>query len=134
MRERCNNPSHENYPSYGKRGIAVCERWDSFENFLQDMGTRPDGHTIDRIDVNGDYEPGNCSWATNEEQQRNRRDTAWFDLGVLGEIPRIAFKPEGTNPRTFSGRLERGWTLEEAITGIKGISCPIQERAMSTSC
>lgn len=74
MRQRCHNPKSAKYPRYGGRGIQVCQRWrDSFEVFLADMGERPDGKTLDRIDPAGHYEPGNCRWATPYEQWLNRR-------------------------------------------------------------
>ena len=74
MKSRCLNPKVANYKDYGGRGITICDRWkESFENFLKDMGTRPDGSSIDRIDVNGNYEPGNCRWATAKVQRENQR-------------------------------------------------------------
>lgn len=77
MRRRTRNPNCQDYKYYGARGIVVCERWESFASFYADMGPRPsDGHSIDRIDVNGNYEPGNCRWATALVQRHNQRRSA----------------------------------------------------------
>lgn len=73
MHARCTRPSNWNYKYYGGRGITICERWAIFENFLADMGERPAERTLDRIDVNGNYEPRNCRWATWPEQCANKR-------------------------------------------------------------
>lgn len=76
MRSRCNNPKSKAYRYYGARGIKICTRWNRFGKFLLDMGSRPKGKTLDRINNDGDYEPGNCRWATNDEQRKNKRPQA----------------------------------------------------------
>ena len=73
MRQRCTNPKDPEYENWGGRGITVCGRWDSFENFLADMGDSPPGLMLDRIDNEGNYEPGNCRWTDKWTQSRNRR-------------------------------------------------------------
>lgn len=75
MLARCHRPTHHKYPSYGGRGITVCDRWRDFASFHADMGDRPEGRTLDRINNDGNYEPGNCRWATAQQQRHNRRDT-----------------------------------------------------------
>lgn len=73
MKRRCYNPACEDYENYGMKGVRVCDDWHTFENFLRDMGEAPEGLSIDRIDPFGNYEPGNCRWATVEQQAQNKR-------------------------------------------------------------
>ncbi len=83
MRVRCNNPNAHGYECYGGRGITVCDRWDSFELFVEDMGVRPQGFTLDRINNDEGYSPDNCRWAAKATQLSNRRDYASRDAGCI---------------------------------------------------
>jgi len=84
MRERCLNVNSDKFANYGGRGITICDRWMSFENFYFDMGGRPEGTSIDRIDNDGNYEPENCKWSTSSEQNRNKRTNTCNKTGITG--------------------------------------------------
>ena len=89
MKTRCLNENADCYAEYGGRGIAICDRWvNSFENFIEDMGERPINSSIERIDVNGNYEPSNCRWATVREQQENRRNSVFVVINGKKYTPR----------------------------------------------
>lgn len=110
MKQRCYNENHKQYPNYGARGIVVCERWlNSFENFLTDMGDKPDAMTIDRIDNDGNYSPDNCRWATNHEQQRNKRTTHKIEHNGMCKTLREWAKYLGVHEATLSYRLNKGY-------------------------
>jgi hypothetical protein len=117
MGERCHRQNHPHYNDYGGRGITVCDRWDSFKNFLSDMGEAPPGLTIDRIANNGNYEPGNCRWATTKEQNNNRRDNVVVEYqGQALAIPQWA-EQTGINVHVIEARLRRlKWSVSEALT------------------
>ena len=111
MRQRCTNSKRREYPNYGGRGIVVCDRWNDFELFFMDMGKRPEGKTIDRIDVNGNYEPSNCRWATAREQARNKRNNHVMANGLtLAENSEIS----GVDYKVLSYRANHGYNFEEA--------------------
>lgn len=119
MRYRCTKPENKSYVNYGGRGIKVCERWASFENFYADMGPRPSPtHTLDRIDNNGPYSPDNCRWATPKEQANNRRTpktAARIEYGGQHLTLRELGQATGINYRTLEWRYAQGWRGEKLL-------------------
>lgn len=116
MLSRCTKPSSDSYKRYGAAGITVCERWMIFENFLSDMGERPEGCTIDRIDGSKGYYPENCRWATAMEQQSNIKTNVVIEFrGERKHINEWA-RYVGCDPSTIRYRLRSGWSIEEALT------------------
>lgn len=119
MLQRCHNPRHRSYRFYGAIGVKVCERWRaSFEHFLEDMGRRPDrAHSLDRFpNAAGDYEPGNCRWATRTEQHRNKKSNRLIEF--RGEVRCAAEWAEvaGLSRAALYHRLRRGWETERMLT------------------
>ena len=111
MRRRCNSPKDRRYHDYGGRGITVCERWNSFEAFLADMGVKPtDKHTIDRIDNNAGYSPENCRWATNEEQAANKRNTRNLTVGGITRTVSEWSRESGLSADCIMYRMQKGDT------------------------
>lgn len=116
MKGRCLRKSNKQYADYGGRGITVCERWLKFENFFADMGKRPEGLTLDRLDNNGNYEPGNCRWRDMTEQSNNKRNNRV--LSFNGERMSVSMwaKKLGSKADTIRHRLSFGWSVERALT------------------
>ena len=129
MRQRCNNPKHIQYSEYGGRGIKVCERWNNFTNFLEDMGEKPTPqHSIDRIDNDLGYSPENCRWATKQEQVINRglqKNNKSGFRGVFWDKSRNAWLAYIQRDRKFKtiGRFE---TKEEAAKARENYLCELQ--------
>lgn len=118
MLARCLKPQTKNFHNYGGRGIKVCKRWMKFENFLSDMGEPPTKkHSLDRIETDGNYEPGNCRWATNRTQQNNRRNNRRIVFN--GETLTMTEWSEvsGVPAYTIFNRLKRGWSIRETLMG-----------------
>lgn len=127
MLQRCNNPKDPSYGRYGAKGVRVCERWLAFENFLADMGLRPEGTTLDRRDGKSNYEPGNCRWATRSQQATNRGNNKRYEFQGESLTVREWAKRYGMNSITLETRINRhGWPIEKAL------SEPIKPRGSRT--
>ncbi len=116
MWDRCRRSLHEAYHRYGGRGITVCERWRSFELFLEDMGERPDGMTLDRINNDGNYEKTNCRWATIKTQMRNRCNNHRLLFNGQNKTIEEWCDLSGIPSTTLRERIRRGWKIEDALT------------------
>lgn len=123
MKKRCENPRHPSYDNYGGRGIQVCERWQRYSNFLEDMGLPPfEGAELDRIDNDGNYEPGNCRWATITENARNKRGSRHVTWNGRTQTVFAWAEELNIRPRTLWMRLfSHGWSIERALT--EGVRC-----------
>ena len=115
MRKRCQDSRNVAFEYYGGRGITVCERWRKFENFLQDMGVQPPGLTIERIDNNAGYSPGNCKWATYLEQSSNSRKSRLLTSQGMTLTMRQWDKKLGRSEGRVALRLRRGWSVRRAL-------------------
>src|SRR5690606_33915955 len=118
MIQRCENPDSTGWSHYGGRGIRVCARWKTYENFLADMDRRPSSkHTLDRIDPNGDYEPSNCRWLTMKEQENNRTNNRLLTFQGRTQTLMQWAEETGLKRETISKRLDRlGWSVEDALS------------------
>jgi len=117
MKQRCLTPTHPAYPKYGGRGVSVCKRWAaSFNDFLADMGPRPPGTSLDRFpNGDGNYEPGNCRWATAVEQNNNRRTVPFYEMdGRRLTIPQWA-ELTGVPATRLRARIRSGMSIDQAI-------------------
>lgn len=115
MLERCSNPNNRHWHIYGAKGITVCQRWQKFENFLADMGERPEGKTLDRIDNSKGYNVDNCRWATSSEQSRNTERNVWIEWDGKLKVLKDWAREMGLTDSALSIRIER-WGLERAMT------------------
>ncbi|MFT4064360.1 hypothetical protein [Paraburkholderia sp.] len=115
MNQRCRNPKNTAYPDYGGRGITVCERWLDFANFLEDMGVKPPGLTLERLRGEEGYSKENCVWATRTAQNRNRRNNVVIELDGKKMTMAEWSREVGIAPRTLAHRLKLGWSAEKTL-------------------
>lgn len=116
MLSRCHNPNMTNYKYYGAKGIKVCERWHTFENFYEDMGDRPDGMSLDRIENDKGYYKENCRWASSDTQRRNRGNNIFITYKGKTQVINDWAREYGVYPALIKYRLTHGYTLDKVFT------------------
>lgn len=107
MHQRCTNPKHISFQWYGAKGISVCDRWESFDAFIADMGPRPSGFSLDRIDSTKPYEPSNCRWASAQTQNSNKGDTVLIERDGVVKSMSTWGKELGISPQTLHYRIRK---------------------------
>lgn len=121
MRQRCLNQNDRAYKNYGGRGIGISDRWLAFENFAQDMGSMPDGYELDRINVNGNYEPTNCRWANPKTQANNKRNNRILEIDGISKTLTQWCESTGITKSAAQKRLALGWSVEKTFaTSVRG--------------
>jgi len=115
MKTRCYNKNNHGYKYYGARGIKICKRWNKFKNFYKDIGEKPKGMSIDRIDNNGNYKPSNCRWATQKEQCRNTRRNHNITFKNKTQCITAWAEEIGINRRTLQHRFNFNWSIKKAF-------------------
>ena len=118
MKSRCSNPNRPDYALYGGRGIGYCERWESFDTWLEDMPPRPEGCTMERIDNSKDYEPANVCWKTPKQQANNRRSNVYYE--IEGDSKTLAewaehYGLDSTGYKRAHERIKNGWDPQRAL-------------------
>ena len=116
MKKRCMDKNNPRYVDYGGRGISFCERWNTFENFYEDMGERPEGMTLDRIDNEQSYSKENCKWSSYKEQNNNRRSTKFITIDGQTKSMKDWCRYRGLNYYVVRSRIRIGWSPLKALT------------------
>lgn len=127
MLRRCYSLKADSYPLYGGRGITVCKRWHTYDNFVADMGHRPAGLQIDRINNDGDYCPGNCRWATSTQQNRNRRDNLIIEFEGRRMTAAEWAEVVGISAQRIRARFHKGWEIKDVLGLAQGYRPPSEK-------
>ena len=116
MMARCYNKSHKHFNYYGGKGVTVCDEWQSYDGFIADMGERPEGMTLDRIDSNKGYSSANCRWATRKEQANNRSSNTIIEFNGIEKTLAHWADELNCSPEVLGQRLKNGWSVKDALT------------------
>lgn len=131
MRRRCLAPTAKAWGDYGGRGISICPEWDDFHQFVRDMGPRPKGHTLERIDNEGNYKRDNCRWATRKDQQRNRRNTVKVLIEGTEYLVAELAELSGWKADTIIARVAKGMSYDQVMSSSEYINKTAWKKAVA---